>query len=103
MNLNNEILAKINSFILEGNIDKELEITITEENIPLKDILKKHTKIQLVYDNTEYCNICKKFMVKGEYKRITINCGHTFHKKCFDKIIKYSDNFNCVVCEKYIF
>ena len=100
MKITNEILEKINSFILEGNLDKELEIIITEENIPLKKVLKKYTKIQLVYNNTEYCNICHKFMNKGEYKRIIINCGHACHKKCFDKIIKFSENLNCQVCDK---
>ena len=100
MKITNEILEKINSFILEGNMDKELEIIITEENIPLKEILKKYSKIQLVYNNNEYCNICKKYMIKGEYKRLITNCNHSCHKKCFDKIIKFSENLNCQVCDK---
>ena len=102
MKLNNEILEKINSFILDGNLDKELEIIITEQNIPLKEILKKYTKIQIIYQENEYCVICKSFMKKGEYKRIINKCNHFCHKKCFDKVIKFSDNLSCQVCDEEI-
>jgi len=94
------ILDKINAFIAEGDLGKELEITIIEENISLKDYLKENSKIQIVKKNYEHCLFCKTDMKIGEYQRIINKCNHSFHKKCFDKWIKLSEKIFCIICNE---
>ena len=44
--INSEIIEKINSFISTGDYNKELEITITQEDVPIKEFLKKNTSLK---------------------------------------------------------
>ena len=101
--INSEILEKINSFISTGDYNKELEITITQEDVPIKEFLKKYTSLKKNTNNIDYCLLCKNNIKFGEFKRTINKCNHFFHKKCFDKIINISDNVNCIVCNDKFF
>jgi len=94
------ILEKINAFISEGDKGKELEITIIEEDVSIKDYLKEYSVIQVVKKTNEYCLFCENNMKVGEFKRIINKCNHSFHKKCFDKWVKNSDKIFCIICNE---
>lgn len=94
------ILEKINAFIQAGDTGKELEITIIEEDISIKDYLKENSTTQVIKNNSEYCLFCKTNMKIGEFKRIINKCNHSFHKKCFDKWIKSSEKIFCIICNE---
>jgi hypothetical protein len=48
----------------------------------------------------DFCPICIETFCCGEYKR-TLNCEHTFHKKCIDRWFK-KDKDDCPMCRNKI-
>lgn len=48
------------------------------------------------------CTFCMSKYRPREYKR-TLQCGHTFHKRCIDMYILNYNAKNCPCCRKYIF
>jgi len=49
---------------------------------------------------TEQCPICIEDFCCGEFQR-TLNCSHTFHKKCIDRWFK-KDKDECPMCRNKI-
>lgn len=50
-----------------------------------------------IKDTTETCPICLENFKEGLYKR-SLNCNHTFHKKCIDKWLFKEES--CPICRK---
>ena len=53
-----------------------------------------------IVKSNDRCSVCLEHYKVGTYKR-TINCNHTFHKKCIDKWFKNTDNYSCPICRKH--
>lgn len=90
----------------EQNTDSQYEINLhidfESEKEPNQNeiILPKFKKIKeddiLVLENCE-CSICLEKYTSGTYKR-TLDCNHSYHKKCIDKWFKNSTF--CPLCKK---
>lgn len=70
------------------------------EQVPFSELMPSYKQIK-EYDEIigQTCSICHEFYKIKEYKR-SLNCAHTFHKKCIDKWLK--TNPNCPICRKDI-
>ena len=86
---------------------------VTRFGSPGNDTLHEHMKKQrrnqiknigkykkIVSDLCSDCPICLDTLKVGEYSR-TLDCNHTFHKKCIDRWFK-KDHSDCPMCRKVI-
>lgn len=84
---------------------QELEILVLKQNIKIeeleKNILKNNIKIQELEDinlnNNKFneCAICLEGIMNIS-KQKTLECEHTFHKKCIDLV----HNHKCPLCNQ---
>ena len=89
----------ISSTLLEivtqfGNNDKLFFKPFSLKKLKLKKIKENDPLIETV------CSICLDNYKKNEFYR-TLECNHTFHKKCIDRWIK-KDHLNCPMCRNDI-
>lgn len=110
LNLSKDIIEQINNFISEGDNSKELEIIITNTNISLKDFINEISFLE-VSKNNQICSLCDKYILIKQFKRTIKLCNHSFHKKCYENLIKEKINKNndvndtdnyCCLCNKTV-
>ena len=86
--------------IIEELVESTVEI-LCEKLFLRKKYLSGHKNLgpykKIKKDINETCPICLDFFKEGLYKR-TLNCSHTFHKKCIDRWI--SKEHSCPICRK---
>lgn len=105
--INNTILPMLSDSDFEFNIRDFIEQMKCDSHIIItqKDINNKSKYHRVSNDPNEKCkdsecSICISEYLNNEYYR-TLNCGHTFHKRCIDKWIK--KNNSCPICrEKFL-
>ena len=73
---------------------------ITKFNKPFKQKKIKYYKIKSIDEGFKECSICIQDYNLGEYRK-TLNCEHTFHKKCIDRWLKKSNN--CPLCRQNVY
>ena len=64
-----------------------------------KNVLRNGYKKIQKDEVEEQCAICLEEYKIGLYKR-TLNCNHTFHKKCIDKWI--GEKLSCPICRNSV-
>lgn len=84
---------------IEGAIQNSVIKTFHKK--PTENFDKTYRKVKEC-DIGKTCNICMDEFKENEFKR-DLNCNHTFHKKCIDKMINKYHNYSCPLCRKHVF
>ena len=94
----------INTLLNEVEILNNISIQAMQKilnKIEFQKLKKGYKKVKEEDIDCE-CNICCNNFEKNEFKR-TLQCNHTFHKKCIDKWVNKYKNQSCPVCRQNVF